>query len=580
MKTINIKSLTIKNLTHMKKSILFIIALILLCTSNIGRKEAVANNNTDNTSIRILCSPDLYTLTDKWCNEYGKLNPDMNFEIIRATKTELPENFNEGPNIGFVSSQYFKILDPQSVWQVVIGRDVIVPIINSNNPLLVQINEKGISAETFAQLIINTDQQDWGTLFNSENGFPIHYYMVNDKSIISGMAKFLEVDQTSIHGDMVENQQEMIREIQNDPFAIGFCKLTDVIDMNNNSIVENIKILPIDKNNNGNIDYHENIYNDLHTFLRGVWIGKYPKTLCSNIYTVSQAKPANETEVAFLKWVLTDGQQFLIPNGYTDLAFGERKMKLDKLRNDEIFIESSNSRFASSKIILLIIIGIVVLGTIISGMIRFTRQKRETVLATKTSSSSIFNENSLEIPKGLYFDKSHTWAFMEKDGIVKIGIDDFLQHTTGPVTRTILKNPGEKIKKGEQILTLVQNGKQLNIYAPISGTIEEINDMLVTEPSKINSSPYAEGWVYMIEPSNWLREVEFLKMVGSYKQWLINEFTRLKDFLAISSKSDSPTFAHVVFQEGGELKDNVLQDLRPEVWEDFQKHFIDTSQLR
>lgn len=580
MKTINIKTLTIKNLTHMKKSILFIIALILLCTGNIGRKEAVANNNTDNTSIHILCSPDLYTLTDKWCNEYGKLNPNMNFEIIRATKTELPENFNEGPNIGFVSSQYFKVLDPQSVWQVVIGRDVIVPIINSNNPLLDQINEKGISAETFAQLVINTDQQDWGILFNSEQGFPVHFYMVNDKSIISGMAKFLEVKQTSIHGDILENQQEMIREIQNDPFAIGFCKLIDVIDMNNNSIVENIKILPIDKNNNGKIDYYENIYNDLYTFHRGVWIGKYPKTLCSNIYTVSQAKPANESEMAFLTWVLTDGQQFLIPNGYTDLAFGERKMKLDKLRNDEIFIEDSNNQIASSKLILLIILGIVVLSTIISSVIRHKRKKKETVLENEISSSPTFSENSLKIPKGLYFDKSHTWAFMEKDGMVKVGIDDFLQHTTGSVTRTILKNPGEKIKKGEQIITLIQNGKQLNIYAPISGTIEDINEMLVIEPSIINSSPYTEGWVYMIEPSNWLREVEFLKMIGSYKQWLINEFSRLKDFIALSVKPDSPTIPHVVFQEGGELKDNVLQDLSPEIWEDFQKEFIDKSQLR
>ena len=564
----------------MKTTTLLIIALILICSGNMGRKEAVANDNINNATIRIASTPDLYKLADKWSNEYGRLNPGINIDVIQITETEIPGIFQDGTNIGFVSSQYFRALDAQSIWQVVVGRDVIVPVINSNNPLLDQINEKGISAEAFAQLIINTDRNDWGTLFNNGQDVPVHYYMINDESIKSGMLNFLKIDQTAIHGKMLENKQEMISAIQSDPYAVGFCRITDIIDLTDQIIVDNIQLLPIDKNGNGRIDYFEDIYNDLHAFIRGVWIGKYPKALCSNIYTVSSSKPVSEAEVAFLKWVITDGQKYLISNGYTDLVFGERQMKLDKLRNDKVFVENSNDRYATQKIILLIIIGIVVLGFVVSRVNRYRRQKIEVVLDNISPSSPAFNENSVEIPNGLYFDKSHTWAFMEKDGIVKVGIDDFLQHTTGPVTQTIMKNPGDKIKKGEQIMTLVQNGKHLNICAPISGTIKDINDILVTDPSMINSSPYAEGWVYMIEPSNWIREVEFLKMAGSYKQWLLNEFSRLKDFIAVSVKSDSLVSAHVVLQEGGELKDNILQNFGPELWEDFQKHFIDTSQLR
>ncbi|MCD4731404.1 MAG: hypothetical protein K8R74_12435 [Bacteroidales bacterium] len=564
----------------MKTTTLLIIALILICSGNMGRKEAVANDNINNATIRIASTPDLYKLADKWSNEYGRLNPGINIDVIQITETEIPGIFQDGTNIGFVSSQYFRALDAQSIWQVVVGRDVIVPVINSNNPLLDQINEKGISAEAFAQLIINTDRNDWGTLFNNGQDVPVHYYMINDESIKSGMLNFLKIDQTAIHGKMLENKQEMISAIQSDPYAVGFCRITDIIDLTDQIIVENIQLLPIDKNGNGRIDYFEDIYNDLHAFIRGVWIGKYPKALCSNIYTVSSSKPVSEAEVAFLKWVITDGQKYLISNGYTDLVFGERQMKLDKLRNDKVFVENSNDRYATQKIILLIIIGIVVLGFVVSRVNRYRRQKIEVVLDNISPSSPAFNENSVEIPNGLYFDKSHTWAFMEKDGIVKVGIDDFLQHTTGPVTQTIMKNPGDKIKKGEQIMTLVQNGKHLNICAPISGTIKDINDILVTDPSMINSAPYAEGWVYMIEPSNWIREVEFLKMAGSYKQWLLNEFSRLKDFIAVSVKSDSLVSAHVVLQEGGELKDNILQNFGPELWEDFQKHFIDTSQLR
>ena len=191
----------------------------------------------------------------------------------------------------------------------------------------------------------------------------------------------------------------------------------------------------------------------------------------------------------------------------------------------------------------------------------------------------LFDENTVVIPKGLYFDKTHTWAFMKKDGTVKIGIDDFLQHITGPVTRIEMKNTGEKIKKGDHLLTIIHKGKQLNIYSPISGTVASINETLFTNSTLINASPYADGWVYTIEPTNWLLEIQFLTMSEKYKTWLKDEFTRLKDFLATVLRPNTPEYALVVLQDGGALKDCILADLGPEVWEDFQTQFIDNAKI-
>jgi hypothetical protein len=84
----------------------------------------------------------------------------------------------------------------------------------------------------------------------------------------------------------------------------------------------------------------------------------------------------------------------------------------------------------------------------------------------------------------------------------------------------------------------------------------------------------------MIEPANWLREIQFLIMAGKYKEWLKDEFLRVKDFLASSVNPKNTEFSYVTLQEGGELTDNVLENFGPEVWEDFQKHFIDISELR
>jgi len=99
----------------------------------------------------------------------------------------------------------------------------------------------------------------------------------------------------------------------------------------------------------------------------------------------------------------------------------------------------------------------------------------------------------------------------------------------------------------------------------------------MTNSSALNSDPYSEGWVYMIEPTNWHREIQFLTMAEKYKIWLKDEFIRFKDFLASSIKVNEPEFAHIAIQDGGALKESVLADFGPEIWEDFQTKFINTA---
>lgn len=160
--------------------------------------------------------------------------------------------------------------------------------------------------------------------------------------------------------------------------------------------------------------------------------------------------------------------------------------------------------------------------------------------------------------------------------MVKIGLDDFLLHVTGPLSRVKMKQVGEQIRKGEPALTIVQNGKQLVINAPVSGTVKLQNSQLLEDISLINSSPVHEGWIYAIEPSNWEKESQFLIMADKYKEWLKNEFSRLKDFLAYNRQTSNAELVPVMLQDGGELKDNLLADFGPEVWEDFQNKFINT----
>lgn len=282
--------------------------------------------------------------------------------------------------------------------------------------------------------------------------------------------------------------------------------------------------------------------------------------------------------MAFLQWLLTDGQQYLNMNGFSDLVYNERQTQLDKMKNNTINVTAAEKDpYANLKVIGLVLAALAVLGFTLDLISRKFRKKNREGQDATVPYPTVFDEESVVVPKGLYFDKTHTWAFMEPDGTVKIGIDDFLQHITGPLTHIEMKKTGEKIKKGDHLLTMIQKGKQLNIYAPLSGTVTAQNKTLIGNSFALNTAHYTDRWICKIEPVNWLREVQFLTMAEKYKIWLKDEFIRLKDFFTVAIKTNSPEYANVTLQDGGALKDSILADLGPEVWEDFQTKFIDNT---
>jgi glycine cleavage system H protein len=224
--------------------------------------------------------------------------------------------------------------------------------------------------------------------------------------------------------------------------------------------------------------------------------------------------------------------------------------------------------FASKGIEYLFVIGFLVLFIIFWKVLdKQTVEKIKTVLGTLTDSI-------LKIPQGILYGKNHTWVHMEKSGSVKVGINDLLQHITGEVTVSAMKEAGELIKKGELMTKIEQNGKTLEILAPISGRIEQTNESLMTNPEVLNLEPYGDGWMYNIKPDNWKKETKSFYFAEEASEWIKNELRRFKDFLAVSMKKHESDTYGIAYQDGGELIDHTLKDLPEDVWSDFQKEFL------
>lgn len=578
----------------MKKTIFLIFSLLLiyfiiLCSILSCKRELTQNKfSLENSEIpakstlSIFSTSELSELTAQWANEFSSLNPEVTIKVAHISETSIAEKFDKTSNLIFTSGELDTTFFNKSNWKEVVGRDVIVPIVNSRNPFINEIISQGISFEVFTQVINDPELRNWGTLLKNQQNIPVNLYFTDDASTNSGLEKLLNVNQININGMKVGEGEDFISAVQRDPYSIGITKLTNILDFNNQSFFENIKLLPIDKNDNGKIDYWENIYDDSNVLLRGVWIGKYPMVLSNNIYSISASKPTNKTEQLFLKWILTDGQKFLNNYGYNDLIQNERLAKVDLIDGYKVEpIATNNYTFSKKALLYFVYLPLIVFLFFLIVILAINGiQYMKSIMSDKQDISFapnfVFNESFIEKPQGLYYDKTHTWAFMEKDGVVMVGVDDFLQHTTGPLTSVKMKYPGERVKKGKKILSISQAGKQLDIYAPFSGIIKEQNKVLTTNASLINSSPYTDGWVYKIEPTNWLKEIRYLFMGEKYKEWLKSEFSRLKDFFSVYVNPEKVKYAHIL-QDGGELKDGILVDFGPEVWEDFQTSFIDVS---
>jgi glycine cleavage system H lipoate-binding protein len=213
---------------------------------------------------------------------------------------------------------------------------------------------------------------------------------------------------------------------------------------------------------------------------------------------------------------------------------------------------------------------------IADAIVHYVRFRKAKANETSLMADVPMDERHIYIPKGIYFDKGHTWAQMNDDGRVSIGLDDFLQHVVGRITNVKFVEPGSFVKKGDPIVTIEQDGKDLTLYAPISGTISASNRHIGLNAELINSDPYHDGWIYKIEPANWKEEITSLTPGRDAFSWLKDEMVRLKDFIAFATQKNSNAPA-MVMQDGGTIKVRALENSRTETWNDFQNEFINAS---
>ena len=107
----------------------------------------------------------------------------------------------------------------------------------------------------------------------------------------------------------------------------------------------------------------------------------------------------------------------------------------------------------------------------------------------------------MNIPENLLYSSDHEWVRIE-DGKAVIGITDYAQDALGDVVFVDLPDIGGIVNSGQTITEVESTKSVSDIYAPITGTIIEVNHDLVDAPELLNEDPYGDGWICAIELSD------------------------------------------------------------------------------
>ncbi|MBK9178249.1 MAG: glycine cleavage system protein GcvH [Acidimicrobiales bacterium] len=107
----------------------------------------------------------------------------------------------------------------------------------------------------------------------------------------------------------------------------------------------------------------------------------------------------------------------------------------------------------------------------------------------------------MNVPDDLRYSADHEWIRLEGDR-ARVGITDYAQDALGDVVFVQVPELGAVVTAGQSCSEVESTKSVSDVYAPIAGTIVEVNTELADHPERLNDDPYGEGWICVIEPSD------------------------------------------------------------------------------
>lgn len=108
----------------------------------------------------------------------------------------------------------------------------------------------------------------------------------------------------------------------------------------------------------------------------------------------------------------------------------------------------------------------------------------------------------MNFPSDCRYTKDHEWVRLEGDGLATVGVTDYAQQELGDIVFVELEAAGAELDAGAPFGNVEAVKTVSELFAPIAGTVEAVNEALDGAPEKVNEDPYGEGWMVKLRPAN------------------------------------------------------------------------------
>ncbi len=169
------------------------------------------------------------------------------------------------------------------------------------------------------------------------------------------------------------------------------------------------------------------------------------------------------------------------------------------------------------------------------------------------------------LPGGVFISGGHVWTSVTVPGIVRLGMDDFTRKMIGRIEGVDLPVKGAVLKKGERLFGIRQGGHVANFYAPVSGTVQEVNADLPQHLDWLVHHPYEKGWICSMKPEHLSQELEQMKIGEKAAAWYQIEIVRLQEMM-VSVLGEAAS--------GVPLVEGQLEGGEDSMWAAFEKSFL------
>jgi phosphate transport system substrate-binding protein len=310
-------------------------ASFLFTSCNSADRNTGRNSDDISGKITISGAFALYPMTVKWAQEFQRLHPKVTINISAGGAGKgMADALTKMVDLGMYSKEVSPEEKAKGAWYIAVSRDAVLPTINSSNPVIRELRANGFTKQKFFDIFISGKIKTWGEATGTSSNLKLESFTRSDACGAAEMwAKYLQgKKQEDLLGLGVNGDPGVADAIRKNKGGIGYNNLNFVYDMSTRKPYQGIDVIPLDMNGNGKIDPEENFYGTLDQVMNAIQNGVYPAPPARDLFLVSAGKPAGKTVLAFLKWILTDGQKYLSEAGYVPVSPEKLKAGLEKIK--------------------------------------------------------------------------------------------------------------------------------------------------------------------------------------------------------------------------------------------------------